>query len=129
MLPVPREVIHRESTMLFPSIFAILVGLLMIVQWLYSFLNQQIPELETERFRILFHIAGEMITAISLIVGGVGLLTGQSWGNWLYLLAMGMLFYTVIVSPGYFAQKGQWAPVAMFAVILILALVSVLLVL
>lgn len=112
--------------MLFPSIFAILVGLLMIVQWLYSYLNQQIPELETEHYRILFHITGEMVTAFSLIASGVGLLTGQGWGNWLYLLATGMLFYTVIVSPGYFAQKGQWASVAMFAVIFILALVSVL---
>jgi len=32
--------------------------------------------------------------------------------------------YTVIVSPGYFAQQGQWPLVAMFAVLLILALVS-----
>jgi len=33
-----------------------------------------------------------------------------------------MLLYTLIVSPGYFAQKGQWAFVGMFAVILVLAL-------
>jgi hypothetical protein len=37
----------------------------------------------------------------------------------------GMLIYSVIVSPGYFAQQGQWALVAMFAVLLVLAIVSV----
>ena len=67
-----------------------------------------------------------MVTAFSLIFDGIGLLTGQSWGNGLYLLAMGMPFYTVIVSPGYFTQRGQWAPAAMFAAILILALASAL---
>ena len=41
---------------------------------------------------------------------------------------MGMLLYTVIVSPGYFAEKGQWAFVGMFAVIVLLALVSIVLV-
>ena len=39
-------------------------------------------------------------------------------------LAVGMLLYTVIVSPGYFAEKGEWAYVGMFAVVLALALVS-----
>ncbi len=35
-----------------------------------------------------------------------------------------MLLYTVIVSPGYFAQKREWPMVGMFAVLLALALVS-----
>jgi len=37
---------------------------------------------------------------------------------------MGMLLYAVINSPGYFAEKRQWPMVGMFAVLLILALVS-----
>jgi hypothetical protein len=39
-----------------------------------------------------------------------------------------MLFYTAIVSPGYFAQKGDWAYVVMFGVILVLAIVNLFLV-
>jgi hypothetical protein len=35
-----------------------------------------------------------------------------------------MLAYTAIVSPGYFAQQGQWPLVGMFAVILALDIVS-----
>jgi hypothetical protein len=37
-----------------------------------------------------------------------------------------MLAYSAIVSPGYFAQQGQWIFVLMFAILLALALVSVL---
>lgn len=78
--------------------------------------------------RIRFHLAAEFVTAIGLLVGGTGLLTGQIWGRQPYLLATGMLLYTVIVSPGYFAQKGKWTFVSMFAVVFVLALVSIILV-
>jgi len=114
--------------MIFPSIFAIAVGVLMIGQWSFFYLSGQIPELETEPYRILFHLAGEFATAVALIVGGAGLLMGQSWASWLYMVAMGMLLYTMIVSPGYFAQRGQWPFVGMFAFLLILAIVSIILV-
>jgi hypothetical protein len=36
-----------------------------------------------------------------------------------------MLLYTAIVSPGYFAQKGQWAFLVMFGVILTLAVIAI----
>jgi hypothetical protein len=34
------------------------------------------------------------------------------------LLGLGMVIYSEIVSPGYFAQLDQWGPVAMFALLL-----------
>ena len=114
--------------MIFAAIYAIVVGAGMIGQWLVFLATGQVPELVTEPLRIRFHLAAEFATALALLVGGLALLTGQAWGRWFYLLAMGMLLYTVIVSPGYFAQKGQWAFVGMFAVVLLLALVSIALV-
>jgi len=114
--------------MIFPSIYAIVVGAGMIGQWTFSYVSGQIPELESEPIRIRFHLAAEFATAVALIVGGLGLLTRQSWGSWVYLLSMGMLLYTVIVSPGYFAQKGQWPFVVLFVVVLILAVISIMLV-
>ena len=114
--------------MIFASIFALVVGAGMIGQWVFFLATGQVPELKTEPLRIRFHLVAEFATAIALLVGGIALLTNQTWGRWFYLLAMGMLLYTVIVSPGYFAEKGQWAFVGMFAVVLILALVSIVLI-
>ena len=114
--------------MVFASIFELVVGAGMIGQWLFFLATGQVPELKTEPLRIRFHLAAEFTTAIALLVGGIALLTDQTWARWFYLLAVGMLLYTVIVSPGYFAEKGQWAFVGMFAVVLILALVSLALV-
>ena len=108
--------------MLFPAIFAIVVGIGMIGMWAASYITKQIPELESEPVRIKFHLAAELITASFLIAAGIGLLAHQGWAVSTYLIASGMLLYTVIVSPGYFAQKGQWGYVVMFGVILLLGL-------
>jgi hypothetical protein len=114
--------------MQFAGIFAIIVGLGMIGQWGMSYTTKQIPELETEPIRIWFHIAAEMVTAVLLITGGISMLLGTAWGRDIFLISVGMLFYTAIVSPGYFAQKGSWAWLAMFSAIILLGIVSVLLV-
>ena len=110
--------------MAFSGIYAIVVGIGMIGQWSISLFTKQVPELKTEPFRIAFHLAGEFLTALALIASGLGLITGVTWAQTAYRVSVGMLLYTVIVSPGYFAQKRQWPMVVMFAVLLILALVS-----
>ena len=113
--------------MTFASAFAIVVGLGMIAQWIMSYVSKQIPELETEPIRIGFHIAAEMATALMLIVGGIGLLCTKPWASTIYPLSIGMLIYTAIVSPGYFAQRGKWIWVLIFGLLILLALASVLL--
>lgn len=104
--------------------FAVLVGLGMIGQWAVSLGSRQVPELRTEPVRIAFHLVGEFATAAALITAGAGLILDAGWAPEVALVAMGMLLYTAIVSPGYFGQKGQWRMVAMFAVLVALALAS-----
>jgi hypothetical protein len=108
----------------FPALYAIAVGLLIFGQWAFFLITRQVPELKTERVRVLFHIAAEFITAALLIVSGIGLYLQLSWAASVYPIAMGMLLYTIIVSSGYFAQKRVWPIVGMFAVLLLLTAIS-----
>jgi hypothetical protein len=110
------------------AIYAILVGTGMIGQWTMSYLSHQIPELESEPIRIGFHIAAEVLTALLLIVGGIALFARTAWSKEIFLVSMGMLFYTAIVSPGYFAQQGKWAWLGMFSIIILFGILSVILV-
>lgn len=109
---------------MFAAFYGIVVGFLMIGWWAFSFAKGRVPELRTEPVRLAFHVAAEFLTALVLVVSGFGLLFGGAWASSLYLVAVGMLLYSVIVSPGYFAQRGEWPLVGMFAVLLLLALLS-----
>lgn len=111
--------------MKFAGWFGIVVGLSMLAMWSFFLAAGQVPEVQTEPWRIAFHLAAEFTTALCLFVAGVALLRARPWALKLYLVAAGMLFYSLIVSPGYYAQQGVWAFVVMFAVVLLLAVVSV----
>ena len=106
--------------------FAIIVGLLMIGQWGYLLLNDRVPELRTEPVALGFHLLAELMTALTLIIGGIVLLIGYRWGLAVYLLGVGALLYSATNSAGYFMQRKQWPMVAVFAVIFALGVLSVL---
>jgi len=106
----------------FAAWYALTVGALMLGQWAFFLASGQVPELRTEPWRIAFHLLGEGVTAIALIVSGIALLRRTPWARDAAFAAFGLLTYTVLVSPGYFAQNGQWAFVAMFGVLLLLTL-------
>ncbi len=103
--------------MKFPAWYGI-VGLLMIVQWMVSIFSGGVPEFQTEPWRIGFHLAAEFSTAILLIVGGIAVLRSMDWGRTVLLIGLGMVIYSEIVSPGYFAQLGQWPMIGMLVVLL-----------
>jgi hypothetical protein len=112
--------------MAFSAWYSIVVGVLILGQWGFFLAVGAVPELQTEPIRIAFHLAAEFATAICLLAGGVALLRGAPWAKNLALFAAGMLAYTTIVSPGYFAQLGKWPLVAMFAILLALDVASIL---
>ena len=105
--------------MKFPAWYGIGVGILIIAQWAFSLHGGGVPELESAPWEIAFHLAAEMSTAVVLIIGGISALRSTAWSKPVLLLGLGMVIYSEIVSPGYFAQLNQWAFVAMFAVLLL----------
>lgn len=111
--------------MKFAAWYGILVGLLMIAQWMVSILTGGVPEFQTAPWEIAFHLAAEMSTAALLVAGGIAALKSIRRARELLLLGLGMVIYSEMVSPGYFAQLGQWAFTAMFAVLFCGAIWSV----
>jgi FtsH-binding integral membrane protein len=105
--------------------YGIGLGVLMLGMWSFFLASGQVPELETERYRIYFHLAAEFITALCLVVGGFALLKNLPRSQTIYFVAAGMVLYSLVVSPGYYAQQGQWGFVVMFAVFAALTLISI----
>jgi len=103
------------------SAYSIFIGLSMFGMWSMFWITGNIPELETEPIRIVMHLAAEFVTAVLLIVGGIALLRGWRYGINLFQVSMGMLIYTLIQSPGYFAEQGEFVFVVMFAIFFLIA--------
>ena len=101
-------------------IYSIIIGIAMMGMWLTLITTNQVPEINTEPIRITYHLIGEFLTAILLLIGGFGLFTNRGWGFHVFLIAMGMLLYTVIVSAGYYGQKNDMIMVGMFTLFQIL---------
>lgn len=105
------------------AIYSILIGLFMIGFWVSAILKNLVPS-EEKPWAITFHIFAELSTAILLIISGVGLSLGSEWARTLSFLALGLLLYTVINSPGYYAQKNNLPMVAMFIILIILTAIA-----
>jgi hypothetical protein len=114
-----------ENIMRFSAWYGILVGFLMITQWTFSIVSGGVPEFQTAPWEIAFHLAAEMSTAGMLILGGIATLKSVRWGKQILFVGLGMVIYSEIVSPGYYAQLGQWAFVGMFAILFFGAVVGV----
>jgi hypothetical protein len=100
------------------GVYQVLTGAGMIGIWILNFWKGEIPELQTEPYRIAMHILAEAVTAIMLLVSGFHILMkGRKLPN-LFNIASGALIYTLIASPGYFAQMSHWGAVAPFLVLL-----------
>ena len=115
--------------MKFSSWYGISVGTLIILQWVFFLATGSVPEFQTTAWAIGFHMTAELLLALALMISGVAALQAKPWGAGTLLAALGMAIYSEINSPGYFAQLGQWALVAMFGVLLFGATVSVMMIL
>jgi peptidoglycan/LPS O-acetylase OafA/YrhL len=105
------------------AIYCVIIGVSMIGMWSAFLVADSVPEIDTKPAEIGLHILAEFLTAASLIIAGFGLLSRRNWGSSAYLVASGLLTYTLIVSPGYYVTRGEAVFVAMFALFLVIDLV------
>ncbi|PKL66339.1 MAG: hypothetical protein CVV28_11225 [Methanobacteriales archaeon HGW-Methanobacteriales-1] len=105
------------------AIYSLFIGILMIGMWSMFILTGQVPEIAIKPAEIMLHLLAEFITAVLLIGGGIGLLKKIKVGYNLNLVALGMLLYTLIVSPGYYLQKGDLVFIGVFVLLFISTLV------
>lgn len=105
-------------------ISSLIIGILMIGQWVFFIASGNVPELKTTPISIIFHIVIELITALLLIFSAIALHKPEKWKIYLAVYSQGMLGYTVVNSSGYFAQSGEWIFIVMFALLLAVSIIN-----
>jgi hypothetical protein len=101
----------------------IIIGLAMLIMWIFLLLKREVPELSTKPTQIFFHLVAELSTSIVLIVGGIGLIMGFSWGIPIFFISIGMAIYSTINAAGFYGQLKDWP---MFIVLIVFTIVSLL---
>jgi peptidoglycan/LPS O-acetylase OafA/YrhL len=109
--------------------FSLVVGAAMPVFWVTAIAAGKVPEIEEGSREIWFHIAAETATGLTLIGGAIATLVAPSAKGSAVatLLGMGLLGYSLTVSPGYYADRREWPMVAMFGCIWAAAIPAVVL--
>lgn len=107
------------------AVYAIIVAIAMLSLWTMLLAGGEVDELDDTPLEIAYHLAAEVATAALLLVAAIGLLQMKPWATPGFFLAAGMLLYTVIVSAGYYAERGDAAVVGMFTLLMVSTLVLV----
>lgn len=111
--------------MVYVRITSLIIGSLMIGQWVFFIISGNVPELDSAPLEIAFHLSAEAITALLLISTFFILKKPTPQTKFVATFSQGLLAYTVINSSGYFAQSGNWFFLIIFGLLLLLALLNV----
>lgn len=95
--------------------FLLAIGAAIAALWTVLLVRHQGPEIVEGRRDIYFHIAAELVTAALLIGAGSLLLPGAGdVASGMAAAGLGALLYTLLNSPGHYAERREWGPVTAF---------------
>jgi hypothetical protein len=90
------------------AVYAIISGFAMFVMWgIFYTVGFVADKMTHTPIAFWALMAAETITAMALLAGGFGIISGKNWGRNLTFVSMGMLLYAVIFASGEFAQQGN----------------------
>ena len=108
---------------LIASVYTIIIGVTMLGMWVLLLFKREVPELKTKPTQIFFHLAAELLTAVVLIIGGIGFIMNQPWGLMIFFIAIGMGIYSTINAAGFYGQLKDWP---MFITLMVFTVFSLL---
>lgn len=100
------------------AVYSIVIGISVLGMWSMIILTGGTTEGPVE---ISFHLVSEFLMAILLLISGIWLLRGKTYGMELFLISNGMLIYSVLNAAGYYGQSRNIAMMIMFLAIFIIS--------
>ncbi|KJS71280.1 MAG: hypothetical protein JL56_15530 [Desulfotomaculum sp. BICA1-6] len=106
------------------AIYSFVIGISIVGMWCMILLTEGTPEGPLE---ITFHLISEFLMAGLLIASGYILLGLKTYGAKVFMVAHGMLIYSVLNAAGYYGQRGNIGMTSMFIFIFIVSSVLIVL--
>jgi hypothetical protein len=96
-----------ENFKKFSAVFALIAGIVIPVLWIYFISAGVITRFHTEPTAAAFLLAAEFAASVLLLISGISLLLKKAWAQKVWLTAMGMLLYALIIASGEFLQMNH----------------------
>ena len=111
----------------FQLIFLLSAGICIPALWVYLLSSGVFARLGAEPVFSAVIISADFLTAILALAAGLATLVRRSWAGKLRLIAVGMIFYAVLIASGEFLQLRHAFFSVVFIVLAVLSAVVVLL--
>jgi hypothetical protein len=99
--------------------FTVAVGVTVLAFWAVQLASGRVPEIQTDAVSIGVRIGADALTGIALLVAGGAVLTGKSYAERAFLLAFGLLTYSLLSMVALFAARGDPFGTGLFVVLVL----------
>jgi hypothetical protein len=109
------------------AIYCFLTGISILDFWISLSARRQLfaSRFPQKSIEVKYHVVAEVVTAIFLVLAGLGLLFDYQWARIITPLSLGMLLYAELNGPGFYASQGNRQMVAVFYVIACLTVIAI----
>ncbi|TFG11068.1 hypothetical protein EU534_00090 [Candidatus Heimdallarchaeota archaeon] len=87
------------------GIYAISAGSITAFIWIFVLLKKLGSRFIENKSERIFHITAEFLMSIVAIIAGILLLLNETWGIYLFYLAMGLVLYASVNAIGIYREK------------------------
>jgi hypothetical protein len=104
----------KDITKRIIAAYSILLGVMVLLMWVFILAGGQIEEGRTE---MIFHLLSELVMAALCILGGILLFKRKN--RFVLIAAHAMVVYSVLNAAGFYLQKGEVSMSWMFGALLL----------
>jgi heme A synthase len=95
------------------SLYSFFIGVTMLATWIYLALSGRVPDLTTEPLYYVYFLGAELLTIITIIIGGFAVFSESKWGKQLHFFSIGMLLYSCLIILAHWMLCKDWAMVTL----------------
>ncbi len=104
--------------------YSILMGIVILAFWAFVFIRKRTKG-PHESVELAYHVVGEIVTAVLLLVTGFGIAFEKDWALVFAPVPLGMLFYAMIVSPGFYAARKHKVMAVAFSLLALVTAIAI----
>ena len=109
------------------AFYSILAAIALMIWWYALYKNDDHTELIETPIKKVVRLGRDILTALLLVIGGVGLFSTQDWGLTVYYISMGVLVLSLCDFTIFYGQRKDWSRFGFFALLAVVAIIFIVL--